>query len=121
MMRSLILAVLGQAAPSTAREVGKVLEFAGIRFRLIFHKLTGPPFQEQYAAEQRRTLLKPALASHPNWILSNRQRKQFESRIDAGGDLEKVRDQASTTCQFLPVQRQADPDAVFSGRVRSAT
>ncbi len=117
-MRVLISGGPGSGCTSTASAVGAALDFPVLDSDSFFHKPTAPPFLQQYSPDERRELLKSALAEKETWILSgsiatwgfldfssthgvfleipngerlrrleHRQRSQFGSRIDPGGDM----------------------------------
>lgn len=115
-MRILIMGGPGSGCSSTAAALSEVLGIPWFDTDDFFHKPSDPPFQEQYAVEQRRERLEAALQT-PSWILSGsvatwgvelrpthglflatpqevrlqrlkqRERQRFGLRIEEGGDL----------------------------------
>ncbi|MEZ0255964.1 MAG: AAA family ATPase [Chthoniobacter sp.] len=70
MIRLLISGGPGSGCTSTAQAVGERLGVPVLDSDSYFHKPTDPPFQEQYAPEERRSMLGAALDGQANWILS---------------------------------------------------
>lgn len=120
MPRLLISGGPGSGCTTTAKALGERLGVPVVDSDAYFHKPTDPPFQVQYALEERRALLKPVLDPEGNWILSGsvatwglhslaathgvflkipkevrlqrllaRQRDQFGTRIEPGGDMQE--------------------------------
>ena len=69
-MRVLISGGPGSGCTSTALAVGERLGVEVFDSDTYFHKPSDPPFQEQYSPDERRGLLRHALAGRPSWILS---------------------------------------------------
>lgn len=69
-MRILISGGPGAGSTSTAKLVGAELGLPVFDSDTFFHKPTDPPFQEQYAYDERRQLLSNALDETSEWILS---------------------------------------------------
>jgi adenylate kinase family enzyme len=69
-MRILISGGPGSGCTSTASSVSAALNLPVFDSDSFFHKLTDPPFQEQYEPDERRKLLQTALAGEEGWILS---------------------------------------------------
>lgn len=70
MIRLLISGGPGSGCTSTARALGERLGVPVVDSDAYFHKLTDPPFQEQYTLEERRALMRPVLDPEGSWILS---------------------------------------------------
>lgn len=69
-MRLLISGGPGSGCTSTASAVGATLHLPVFDSDSFFHKPTDPPFQQQYPPDERRGLLRSALATEDTWILS---------------------------------------------------
>ena len=68
--RLLISGGPGSGCTSTALAVGERLGLPVFDSDAFFHKVTDPPFQEQYSPEERRALLEEKLKNASGWILS---------------------------------------------------
>lgn len=60
----------GSGATTTGQAISVALQTPCFDSDGFFHKLTNPPFQEQYSAEERSALLHNRIASSSSWILS---------------------------------------------------
>ena len=69
-MRLLISGGPGSGCTSAAEVLGKSLGILVFDSDSYFHKPSDPPFQEQYSAEDRKTLLESALSEESSWIVS---------------------------------------------------
>jgi adenylate kinase family enzyme len=69
-MRILISGGPGAGCTSTANLLGAELGLPVFDSDAFFHKPTDPPFQEQYAPDERRQLIAAALDATSEWILS---------------------------------------------------
>ena len=69
-MRVLISGGPGSGCTSTAQLLGDKIGVQVLDSDSFFHKLTTPPYQEQYSPDERRLLLADALAKSPDFILS---------------------------------------------------
>ena len=69
-MRILISGGPGAGCTSTANLIGAELGLPVFDSDAFFHKPTDPPFQEQYAPDERRQLIAAALDATSDWILS---------------------------------------------------
>lgn len=70
MTRVLISGGPGSGCTSTAAQISQRTGIPVFDSDAFFHKPTDPPFQEQYAPEERRAMVGQALALSPSWILS---------------------------------------------------
>lgn len=69
-MRVLISGGPGAGCTSTAKLIGAELGLPVFDSDAFLHKPTDPPFQEQYAPDERRQLIAAALDANSDWILS---------------------------------------------------
>jgi adenylate kinase family enzyme len=68
-MRLLISGGPGSGCTSTAEEVGKRLGIPVFDSDSYFHKVSDPPFQEQYSPGERKIMLERALSEESRWIV----------------------------------------------------
>ncbi len=68
--RILITGGPGAGASATGRLLAKSLDVSHIESDDFFHKPTDPPFQEQYAKEERNRLILDAFDRAGSWVLS---------------------------------------------------
>jgi len=69
-MRIIISGGPGAGCTSTAKHIASEFGISFFDSDSFFHKQTDPPYQEQYSAEERRSLVLAALSSHESWVLS---------------------------------------------------